>query len=246
MNYIVLWEIIKSLPSVYSRFKEWYNFKLPAGKVIGSIIDNKILVRIFLKDLEVPGNTIDNPKLISKEGNFEQKHPNIDKVWPEVEGRGIAELLNLLGHLGKKDKTEIIEMSRGYNQWDSNLIILGAQAVKSMEFYQIMDKVGYYVDEDNIYDFDTKQPVNRKFGYGYGLIIKAENPNLPGGKKGIGILLGGYGTLGTLAAVHYFCNNINQLGKEFGGKYFSIIVRARAASGQQSARRLRSLDRVYD
>lgn len=242
---LIIWDILKLLPSAFSKIKEWHNFNLPASKVFGSILENKTLVRIFLKDLDVPENTMENPKLISTEGNSTQAHPNITKVWPEVEGRGVAELLNLLGRLGKKDKIEITEMSRGYDFWNSNLIVLGAQAVKCMEFYQIMNKVGYRVDEHHIYNFETEQIIEREEGYGYGLIIKAENSNLPKNQKGIGILLGGYGTLGTEAAIYYFCNNVNQLGKEFGKKSFSIIVRARAASGKQSTRRIKSLDKVF-
>ena len=245
--FVVLISIFtKFIPSILKYAKQWCKFNRPAGKVLGSMIDDKEKLKIFVKDLIVPNNTLDNPKLVSIEGIFKQYNPNIEKVWPEVEARGIARILNLLGCLGKKDNLDIIEMSKGYDMWNSNLIILGAQAFKSREFYRVMEDVGYFMDEKEIYDNETKEIIKREKEYGYGLIIKAKNTKLIESKDGIGILLGGFGTLGTLAANYYFCNNISQLGKEFGNKYFSIVVRARIISGEQSVERLRDLDKVYD
>lgn len=243
---IVISIFTKFIPSIFKYAKQWWKFNRPAGKVLGSMINNKEKLKIFVKDLIVLNNTLDNPKLISIEGTFKQYNPNIEKVWPEVEAIGIARTLNLLGRLGKKDNLDIVEMSKGYDMWNSNLIVLGAQAFKSIEFYKVMESVGYFMDENEIYDNETKEIIKREKEYGYGLIIKAKNTKLMENKDGVGILLGGFGTLGTLAANYYFCNNISQLGKEFGNKYFSIVVRARIISGEQSVERLRNLDKVYN
>lgn len=190
----------------------------------------------------VPENTREQPKLISQEGLSKMYHPNISKVWPEVEGRALADIFNLFGELGKTQKLDVVEMSEGYDQWNTDMIILGAQAIKCRDFYVVMDEVGYKVDDYNIYDHSTNEKIPRDSEYGYGLIIKAKNPQKSNG--GIGILLGGYGTLGT-EAVHYFVNNIASLGKEFGSKSFSLVVRAKISAGKESARRIKKYDKVW-
>lgn len=238
-----IWGIAKDFYQFGKSIVEWWKFKRPATKIFGSSLENKQMLRVYIKDLECPNNTCESPKLISYEGASMQYNPNIIKVWPEVEGRAASELLNLLGQLGKKDKLEIIEMSKGYDQWNTHLVVLGAQALKCREFYNLMDKVGYSMDEQNIYDNESKQVVERNPEYGYGLIIKARNPLLPNGKQGIAFLLGGFGTLGTEAAVEYFCKNVSSLGREFGNSYFSLVVRARIFSGKQSVTRIKSLDK---
>lgn len=79
--------------------------------------------------------------------------------------------------------------------------------------------------------------------YGYGIILKAKNPqnnNKPT------FLLGGLGILGTEAAIYYFRKNIASIGKEFGKKEFGLVIRARNSSGEQSATRLKNLDVVFN
>lgn len=239
----VAWDFLKAIPSLIRRIISWWNLNLPAGKVLGDYLNNKTSIKIYVKDLIVPGNTIHNPKLFSNEGNIQQINPNINKVWPEVESRAVATISNLLGELGKSKNIFIVELSKGYNEWTNNMIVLGAQAVKSREFYEVMNNVGYGVNDDNIYDFITKKPIEMDLQtFGYGIILKAQNPqnnNYPA------FLLGGYGVLGTEAAVFYFCNNIALLGKEFGRNYFSIVIKARIASGSQSTVRIKKLDKQF-
>lgn len=235
-------EVIKGIPSFLKRVKSWWDFNLPAGKILGDSINNKSVVKIYVKDLLVPDNTFQSPKLFSQEGNTTQANPNISKVWPEVESKATAKLTNLLGTLGKRDKIEIVEMSRGHDSWDSNMIVLGAQAMKCREFYEIMEEVGYGVDEQSIFNFETKVPIEMDNEYGYGIILKVKNPH---NNNKPSFLLGGFGVLGTEAAVYYFIKNIALLGKQFNNKSFSIVVKARVRGGEQSAVRIKSLDKVF-
>lgn len=205
--------------------------------------DNKVLVRIFVKDFIVKDSHLPPPKLISQEGPTVQEHPNVEKVWPEAEVKGIGYLSNLLGELGKREKLEIVEMSRGFNMWDSNMVILGGQAMKSMDFYKVMENVAYSMDEREIYDGESGKIIPREPDYGYGIILKAKNPEHT---PSYGILLGGFGTMGTEAAIYYFYKNIQHLGKEFGSKCFGLVVRAKVSAGYQSARRLKQYDKVFD
>lgn len=244
MEYLgIIWDIIKSIPKAYEAILEWWNFKRPASKVLGRIINKKIEVKIFVKDFIVPNNVSSSPKLSSVEGPTTQLHPNIEKVWAEAEARGVAELLNLLGNMGKRSNLEIVEMSSGFDMWNKDMIVLGAQAMKCMDFYEVMENVAYSVDEMNIYDKETGKVIQRENGYGYGLILKTKNPQI---ENGIGFLLGGYGVLGTQAAIYYFTKNIANLGKLFSDKYFGIIVRAKISAGKQSAKRLTKYDKVFN
>jgi len=244
MEYIgIIWDIVKSTPKVFGSIRDWWSFKRPTSKVLGRIIDEKIEVKIFVKDFIVPDNTNSSPKLSSQEGPTTQLHPNIEKVWAEAEARGVAELLNLLGDMGKRINLEIVEMSSGYDIWNKDMIVLGAQAMKCMDFYEVMENVAYSVDERNIYDKESGKVIQRENGYGYGLILKAKNPQLG---NGIGFLLGGYGVLGTQAAIYYFTKNVANLGKLFGDKYFGVIVRAKVSAGKQSASRLTKYDKVFN
>lgn len=244
MEYLgIIWDIIKLVPKAYSAILEWWNFKRPASKVLGRIINKKIEVKIFIKDFIVNDNVHSSPKLSSVEGPTTQLHPNIEKVWAEAEARGVAELLNLLGNMGKRSNLEIVEMSSGYDTWDKDMIVLGTQAKKCMDFYEVMENVAYSVDEKDIYDKETSKVIQRENGYGYGIVLKARNPQM---EIGIGFLLGGYGVLGTQAAIYYFTKNIAELGRLFGDKYFGIIVRAKVSAGKQSVNRLTKYDQVFN
>jgi len=237
-------DIFKLFISLGKSFSHWYNYTRPSKKLLESMVDNKKLLRIFVKDFIVKDNTGKSPpKLISQEGPTIQEHPNIEKVWAEAEAIGVAKLLNLLGELGKKDKLEIVGMSRGYDFWDTDMIVLGAQAMKCMNFYEVMKNVAYSVDEQHIYEKETGRIINREPGYGYGIILKAENPQMVGG--GTGILLGGYGVLGTQAAIYYFVKNIASLGREFENRPFGVTIRAKVSAGEQSAKRIKRYDKVF-
>lgn len=242
----LLIDVLKLLFSGISSIRHWYSYTRPSKRVLGGIADNKQLVRIFVKDFIVKDNVFADPKLFSIEGPTTQAHPNIEKVWAEAEGHGVARLLNILGELGKRNKLEITEMSKGYDSWDSNMIVLGAQAMKCMDFYEVMEDVAYSMDENHIYNKESGEiiPRDEPEKYGYGLILKTKNPQMD--KPGIGILLGGYGVLGTEAAIHYFISNLAKLGKEFGNKSFGIIVRAKVSAGQQSATRIKNYDKVFE
>lgn len=236
-------EILKGVPSVIKKVKNWWTFNLPAGRVLGECLSNNKQLKVYIKDLFVHDNTFNNPKLISQEGNSIQMNPNIDKVWPEVESRAIAEIFNLFGTLGKHKKIEIVEMSKGCGEWTNNMIVLGAQAVKCREFYEIMQNVAFGVDDNSIFDYLTKKPIEMDNStYGYGIILKAKNPQ---NHDKPAFLLGGLGTLGTRAAVYYFINNIALLGKEFRKREFGIVIKARIASGEQSTIRLKEYDKCF-
>jgi len=194
---------------------------------------------MFVRDLVLDANS----KVLAIEpriGAFEI--PNVRRLIPEVEGKGIAYIFNVLGQVGKTKNIEIMGMSEDVRgEWNSHVILLGAQSQKHFDFYRLMRNVAYRMDSENIYNTQSGAIVSREDGFGYGIILNAENP-FKAGKPGVAFLLGGFGVLGTLAAVYYFKEHFRDLGKEFGRDCFGIVVRAPITAGEEAVERLRSLD----
>lgn len=209
--------------------------QLPAKKLLGTFSENESVCKIFVRDLL----TDENSKLVSVEPRVGVGVvPNIGVVWPEVEGFGVSYFLNVLGSAGKTKGIEIVKMSQDKGEWNANIVVMGAQAQKSFDFYQHMQNVAYSMDEHNIHN-QKGEIVKREDGFGYGLILKARNPY---NNNNFAFLIGGYGVLGTLAAAYYFRTNYQELGKLFGKKCFGVIVRCPITAGEEATTRLEHLD----
>ena len=143
--------------------------------------------------------------------------PNVIQLWADVDGKAAADVLNVLGQVGKTRNISIVRMSQDTGQWNSHVIVID-------------NRGGQILRED---------------GFGYGIILKARNPFKTEG-DGIGFLVGGFGTLGTVAASYFFREHFKDLGKQFGSKYFGIVVRAPVTAGEEAVERLRQYDRVSD
>jgi len=218
--------------------KNWWKSQRPLSKLLQGAADNNQPVRIFVRDLMIPAGS----PLLSKDAGGIYYVPNVENLWPRVEGLGIANVLNVLGQAGKVKKIDIIEMSKDNGLWESHIFVMGAQAQKCYDFYSQMKNVAYYVNSE-IKDKQTNQIIPRENGYGYGVILKAINPYF---EKGVGFLIGGYGVLGTEAANYYFWKNAVKLGKQFGSKCFGVIVRASITAGIGSTERLNDYDKVFE
>ncbi len=110
-----------------------------------------------------------------------------------------------------------------------------------------MQNVAYRIDSEHIYDNQSNIIIERENGYGYGIILKSINPfKRSGRKRGIAILIGGFGVLGTEAASYYFYYKFKTLGQDFGKHCFGIVVRASISSGAQSVERLHNYDREFN
>ena len=152
-------------------------------------------------------------------------------------------MLNLLGQAGKKEKITITRFSEDVGKRDCHIIVIGGQDLIALDFYKEMKGVYYRMDDKEIYHVDTGGIVHRDSNYyGYGPIIKATNPFARSKEKGVGILVGGFGVLGTQAAAYYLRTHAKQLGARFGKSNFSIVVRAPVSIGYQGAQRIAELD----
>lgn len=235
-------QLIQLVLSFFRNIKSWWTKSLPAQRVLGSLANNNVRLTIFIRDFFIANGT----SLYTQEGlnGMVGVVPNVTELWPNVEGKSLARILNLLGIAGRTKNIEIVEMGKDPGLWESNIIILGAQTQKCFDFYSKMNEVAFSMDALHIYNTKNGKPIKREQGYGYGIILKCKNPYFKGG-KGIGFLLGGYGTLGTEAAMYYFTNNIDELGKTFGKKSFGVVVRASISAGIQSTQRLSKYDRTF-
>lgn len=238
-----LQQLIPPIISFIKNIRTWWIKSLPAQKVLGPLADNNKKLLIFVRDFFITNGT----PLYSREGQngIVGTVQNVLELWPNVEGKSISKLLNLLGVAGRTKNIEVVEMGKDPGTWNQNLVILGAQTQKCFDFYLQMEEVAFRVDRNHIYDNKTGTPVKRDPNFGYGIILKCKNPYVTGG-KGIGFLLGGYGTLGTEAATYYFTNNIADLGRKFSKKSFGIVIRASLTAGVQSTERIKKFDRVFD
>jgi len=220
----------------------WIRSNKQKLKVLGTFANNNVNSTIFFRDLVLAPKS----KVIAQDPPFMlSETPNIRDLWPAVEGKAIALILNLLGEINKTKNIIVKPMSTDQGELDTNVMVLGAQAKKSFDFYSNMDDVGYRMGVDEIYDNQTDEIIVREEGFGYGIIIKARNPHYVKAPDSPAFLIGGYGVLGTIAAAYYFRNHINDLAKKFGKSPFSIIVRAPINAGEEAVQRLSSYDKKF-
>jgi len=227
--------ILQAGYGIFKATKNWWQNQRPINQVLQGIGNNDRITRVFIRDMLIPLGT----PLISTGVAGIGLVPNVNELWPRVEGVAMANILNVLGQVGKTRNIEIIEMSKDPGLWDSDLIVLGAQAQKCFDFYQRMRQVAYSIDTE-LRDASTGNVIPRQPGYGYGIILKAQNPYA---SNSVGLLIGGYGVLGTETASYYFRRYCAELGQRFGKKFFGVVVRASVTAGVQSVERLMSLDK---
>lgn len=233
------------IPLVLYEVKWYINWIInsrPRNKVFASIANNDEDCTIFIRDFLLPQNS----QILAKESANIQYGvvPNVVDFWADVDGIGMSYVFNALGQVGKRRNIRIARMSQDTGIWDTNLIIIGAQARKNFDFYDKLKNVMYKVDANDIIDMKTGQSINRESGYGYGIILKARNQFKTKDSSGLGFVIGGFGTLGTRAAAYYLSQNLTELGKKFGTRCFGVIVRAPVEAGEQMVERLYHYDKV--
>ena len=225
-----------------NRFARWRWDSRPARQLFGGIADEAERCKIFVRDFLIEADA----KLISVEPRVGiGVVPNVNHLWADVEGRAVGGLFNVLGQVGKTRGIEIVRMSEDAGEWNCHVIVLGAQANKSYDFYKHMKNVAFRMDGNQIYENATGNVVERKDDFGYGIILKSLNPFKTTSPPGVGILIGGFGVLGTAAASHYFQEHYKSLGKEFGSRCFGIVLRAPITAGEEAVERLSVWDRTF-
>ena len=149
----------------------------------------------------------------------------------------------MLGQAGKTTNVTITIFSEDVGNRDCHLVVIGGQDLIAQDFYAQMEGIYYRMDTKQIYSVETGQVITREPGYGYGLILKAINPFVMGKQRGVGILVGGLGVLGTMAAAYYLRTHAKLLGAQFGKQNFGLVVRAPVSTGYHGVQRVTELDR---
>lgn len=222
----------------------YYVYKwLPKAKVLGNLINKDSRVDFYVADLLLAQNSSGRPALFSSYKGQLYTNPNIQDVWPECEGKGLIKFFQALGQFNKTDGLSVKKMSSDPEDWGSNVVVFGAQTGRCRDFFRLMKPVGYRIEDDGIYDNETNNKIiTLPDGHGYGLIIKARNP-MASDENATAFLLGGYGVLGTEAAIEYFFKSLDFLGKKFGEKDFSIIVKKEIGTPEGKVERLEDYDK---
>jgi len=226
------------LKTFWRRIKE----SRPVRKLLGGVANSSDECRIFVTDL-FPQNA---PEFIAIDRITPGSYrigivPNIPHVWPDVEARAVSYLNYVLGRVGKTKNVSIVRRSEDSGNWNSNIIVIGAQCPRSFAFYQRMQYVAYRMNGTGIYDAITNERIERQDGYGYGIILKCRNPFKTDG-NGVAFLVGGFGVLGTIAAAYYLKEHFSDLGRYFGRRFFGILVRAPIDVGEEAVERMQQYD----
>jgi len=256
----VLTEIVNLIGQGTARGQRWWRERRPALVLLERMARAEDVCYVFVRDFFVPQGwevqvpvgkrtktvTLSVPLLVRSRAGVIRTVANIERLWSSVESSALSNLFYVFGVAGKNEGVQVVEMSEDTGVWDGNIVVLGAQAERSTEFYKRMGGVAYRMTGKSIIDTGTGQRVSRARGYGYGLILKARNPLRSEGRPGVGLLIGGFGTLGTEAAGYYLRNHYRELARDFGRRTFGVVVRASVESGAASAERLRRYDRATE
>lgn len=233
---------------------DWIHYRKPARLVLKGIADNSEPCHILVRDMQVELHQdpnlswVDRWPLLDRApqrlgGHFEGRGPNIPVVWADSDGKAIADVLNILGQVGKRNNIRLVRRSEDEGERNCHIIVVGGQDQNAWHFYQAMREVFYQMDERDIFDAVSNRPLHMETNYGYGLILKATNPFKVTGSHGVAILIGGFGVLGTLAAAYYLRTRIGELARTFGGRNFGIVVRCNQNAPPEAVERIRELDR---
>jgi len=226
---------------IFSKSGTYWENTRPQNQLFGHLRFQEDKCQVFIRDFLIDRSSklkVINPRIGIAEV------PNVFQLWADVDGKATADVLNVLGQIGKTKNISIVKISQDTGQWNSHVIVIGGQGVKSFEFYRNFENVMYSMGDSQILDKNGKS-IPREDGYGYGIILKARNPFKTEG-DGVGFLIGGFGTLGTVVASHYFREHFKDLGKQFGSKCFGIIVRASITAGEEAVEKLNQYDKESD
>ena len=220
---------------------DWWSRSRPRRRVFQQLAADSEPCVIFMRDFVLaPGSAI----LAVEPRVGVGKVPNVSQLWADVDARALSYVLNALGQAGKRKNIRIVRMSEDTGIWNANIVVIGGQSQKSFDFYARLRNVSYRMDGQNIIDSQTGRPIPRDNDYGYGIILKARNPHSTHGGDGVGLLVGGFGTLGTAAAGYYLAQHVEDIGRQFGRKCFGIVVRTSVTAGEEAVERLPQYDRA--
>lgn len=243
----VLWWFVR-------RLLDWIRYRRPARLVLKGIVQDKEPCHVLVRDMQVELHQdpslswVDRWPLLDRApqrlgGHIEGRGPNIPVVWADADGKAVADVLNVLGQVGKRNNIRLVRRSEDEGERNCHIIVVGGQDQNARHFYQAMREVFYRMDETRIFDAVANRPLPMDPNYRYGVILKATNPFKITGSRGVAILIAGFGVLGTMAAAYYLRTRIADLAKTFGGRNFGVVVRCQQDAPPEAVERMCELDR---
>lgn len=215
------------LISLVKLFTNFLVNRRPIIKLFGSFSKRDTIVKIFIRDFFLS----EDSKLLGYENSVGLGQvSNIHHLWSDSDSSALAYLLNVLGQAGKSDNILLRKRSDDRGEWKGNIILIGGHSGKSNSFFQHMKKVAYSMDNGKIYDHENKE-VMREDTYGYGIILKSQNPY---SQNSPAFFIGGFGSLGTIAAAYYLKEKYPEMGKRYGNNYFGVLVRCSVKAGMEA------------
>ena len=167
------------------------------------------------------------------------EHPNIPYVVGTAQMEAVADIMHLLGQVGRQGAVHYLSAASDWNVWDQHLFAIGGshktEAIFASCEPRLVEVVRNEVEGINTLGFrltGSNEIFSAIDGNDYGLILKTTYP--PTGVQCF--VLMGMGSLGTEAAAFFLLNNATTLGRAYRGRDFAVLVHCRLEQGKQSAR----------
>lgn len=166
-------------------------------------------------------------------------HPNIPYVVGTAQMGAAADIMHLLGQVGRQAGVNYLSADADWDVWDQHLFVIGgsnkSNAIFSSCEPRLVEIVQYKIQETDTIGFrltDSNEIFSAINHDDYGLILKTKYP--PTGAWCFVVM--GIGSLGTEAAAYFLRKNAAMLGRAYGGRSFAVLVHVRLEQGKQSAR----------
>lgn len=239
---LAIWEFLKKLRERVATY-------LPRRAILGELANNDVPCRIFACHLFAPAR--DNKYLLCLPDYFPPHttgavapRVNVPYVIAKSDTTAIADVLNVLGQVGRHEAIEIVDPVTHWQDWDSAIVCVGGSS-KAEEIFRKCKNLPVILDEGANFRIVGENRILTARGEDFGLICKTCNPDT--GRE-IWLIIG-LGAGGTESAGYYLRTNLLRLGLVFGSSPFSVVIRTSITGGgrqgslywHSSIRRLRKL-----
>jgi hypothetical protein len=166
-------------------------------------------------------------------------HPNIPYVVGTAQMEAAADIMHLLGQVGRQGAVQYLSADSDWDVWDKPLFAVGGshktQTIFSSSEPRLVEAVPQTVEGTSTLGFrfpGSDECLCAVNGNDYGLILKTTYP--PTGVQCF--VLMGMGSLGTEAAAYFLRINAVKIGRAYRNRNFALLVQCRLDQGKQSAR----------
>jgi hypothetical protein len=225
---LAIWESLKKVSSRIAIY-------LPRRAALGELAKKDIPCLIFVNHLFAPAR--DNAYELSIPDYFPPRttgktegRVNIPDVIATSDAIAIADVLNVLGQVGRHEAIEIVSPVTHWQEWNSSIVCVGG-SFKSDEIFRKCQDLPVVLQGSSFRVVANGRILSAVGNEDFGLICKTSNPE--NGRE-IWLIIG-LGARGTESAGFYLRNNLRMLGFVFGRTPFSIVIRTSITGGGRQA-----------